>query len=329
MIKEDKYFDQVFRDKFADYEKIPPAFVWDNIQETLTGEKRKKRMVYWRFAGVAAALVIAFLAGWQLSKDKVSDTELVAGNTEQIQYQVQTDNHIKSEEIIVSEEIEELPENTSDKSKIIFLSKTDSKIFDQQIEQQRLSREKESISFVRSLQAVLKSQKAESQKLLERNNPLTEKEVFTPEELRIIDENRALLAMNNKNEDQRKWVVGAAVSPNYSVYSSSHSDEYEKSMAASGEEDKLNLGGGFSFEYKTRKKWSFQSGLYYNKMEQSSSNSTQSMYDYAASPNDAWSGYFTAPVSENNGVLEMNSVAGVIQIENLPSSVQLGRFPRS
>jgi hypothetical protein len=321
MEKEDKYIiDQVFRDKLADYEKIPPVFVWDNIQASLVSKKRKKRLIYWRISGIAAALAIAFLAGWQFSKEWGPDQRLVVEKTTQIPTEPQGNDQIKAGEIIEPEEFEKQPENTFDKSRIIFLSDTDSEIFGQQIKQASAHEKEEAIRSIRSLQAVLKNEPLK----LEENVRSPEEAVFTPEELRIIEENKNLLAMNQKHRDQRKWAIGVAVSPNYSVNHFSHSNEYAKDMAASGDKNNLNLGGGFSFEYKTRKKWSFQSGLYYNKIEQGASNSTEEMYADPASPTDALlASYFTTPVAENNGMLEMNSVAGVIQIEKIPSSVRL------
>ena len=149
-----------------------------------------------------------------------------------------------------------------------------------------------------------------------------QKVLFTPEELNVIEQNKALLAMNSKNDEQRKWIVGAAVSPVYSVNQTSQTADYSSNMANPDANDNLTVGGGLSFEYKTQKRWSFQSGVYYNKLEQSSSNTVPARYS-VASKIDGLNGFFSTPIMTSNGELQMNSVAGVIQIDNLPSSVQL------
>ena len=66
-MRKDKNLDELFRDKLLNYEQEPPAYLLDNILSTVAGERRKKKMIFWRVAGVAAALLIAFVAGWQLN----------------------------------------------------------------------------------------------------------------------------------------------------------------------------------------------------------------------------------------------------------------------
>jgi hypothetical protein len=68
MIREDKNMDQLFRTKLDGFEKEPPAFVWENIRQELDAEKQKKRVFWYRVAGVAAALMLAFVAGWQINR---------------------------------------------------------------------------------------------------------------------------------------------------------------------------------------------------------------------------------------------------------------------
>ncbi|HBL75198.1 MAG: hypothetical protein A2W90_05975 [Bacteroidetes bacterium GWF2_42_66] len=321
MMKEDKYIDRIFHDKLTDYEKVPPAFVWDNIEAKLAGEKHRKLFIYWRVAGVAAALLIAFIAGWQFSKDSFTEPETIVENIKQqpIQNEITVtkpeNSSFATAETTTSFESINQPAEKPITAPIQLVSGNTkaepSKPVIQKTEKQ---------GFIESLHAVLKSQEPGSKNLAEKN-PLMEKVLFSAEELRIIEENKALLAMNTSAADERKWMVGAAVSPVYSVSQSSHNTEYAKKMATPESNNDLTMAGGLSFEYKTQKKWSFQSGVYYNKLEQASSNSAQVVF--ADNSKYGLNGFFSTPVSENNGKLEMNSVAGVIQIDNLPSTVQM------
>ncbi|MDX9880517.1 MAG: outer membrane beta-barrel protein [Prolixibacteraceae bacterium] len=326
MMKEDKYIDQVFHDKLADYEKTPPPFVWDNIQTDLAGGKRKRFLVYWRVTAVAAALIIAFVAGWQFSRQPHLQPGTITKGTslpsrsndntvtapENASFAAAKTTHAANEadqpvRKATAAPAQFVPGNTVVQNSVPALEKTMQKI--------------EKPGFIASLKAILKSPEPGSKQLAEKD-PMMKKILFSAEELRVIEENKALLAMNNPDAgEQRKWMVGATVSPVYSVSQSSQSAEYAKKMASPESGNDLTMAGGLSFEYKTQKKWSFQSGIYYNKMEQASSTSSQAIY--SGNLKNELTGFFSTPVSENNGRLEMNSVAGVVQIDKLPSSVQL------
>lgn len=318
MTEENKHIDQVFRDKLANFEETPPAIVWENIQANLAGQKRKKLMLYWRVAGAAAVLLLAFVAGWQFSRNNVLRTEVVVENNASVNIPEPTNSKaIKPQSDNTPAQNDVFAEN-SNSSLLMKPVSTNQKLESKQLSTQQ---ETEGPTTIQLLQAIIQSPKPDVQNLA-KNNPLMGKVLFTPEELRIIEQNKSMLATNSNNKEQRKWMVGAAVSPVYSIMQSDQTAEYSRNMANPESNDKLNLGGGLSFEYKTNKKWSFQSGVYYNKLEQSSSNSSSNKYS-AQSLVSGLDNYFSTPVNEHNGTLEMNTVAGVIRINNLPSSVQL------
>ena len=64
MLAEKRNIDQVFREKLADYEQTPPAFVWTNIKGKLSTRKKERRIAFFKTVGIAAAIAVAFLAGW-------------------------------------------------------------------------------------------------------------------------------------------------------------------------------------------------------------------------------------------------------------------------
>lgn len=67
MLNENKNIDQIFREKLGEYEKTPPMFVWTNIQGELNARKKIVRYALLKTVGIAAAIVLAFLAGWHLT----------------------------------------------------------------------------------------------------------------------------------------------------------------------------------------------------------------------------------------------------------------------
>ena len=56
--------DQLFKEKLGDFGLEPPMYVWTNIQTNLNSRKRERRFAYLKIAGIAAAIFLAFLAGW-------------------------------------------------------------------------------------------------------------------------------------------------------------------------------------------------------------------------------------------------------------------------
>ena len=63
MLNDYKDIDRIFQ-KLGDYEKTPPKFLWENIQEELTEGRRVRRVNLFKTIGVAAAILLAFIAGW-------------------------------------------------------------------------------------------------------------------------------------------------------------------------------------------------------------------------------------------------------------------------
>jgi hypothetical protein len=75
--------DQIFREKLGDFEKTPPAYLWNNIQGGLYERRRSKRIALLKIVGMAAAILLAFLAGWQMtnfSSDDVIRESSIAGH---------------------------------------------------------------------------------------------------------------------------------------------------------------------------------------------------------------------------------------------------------
>ncbi len=63
-----KNIDNLFKEKFEDFEVLPNDIVWQNIEEKLK-EKKKRRVLpfWWKFSGVAALLLVGFFIGQNVS----------------------------------------------------------------------------------------------------------------------------------------------------------------------------------------------------------------------------------------------------------------------
>ncbi|MUH35077.1 hypothetical protein D9O36_04425 [Zobellia amurskyensis] len=78
-----KNIDNLFQEKFRDFEEIPDDKVWNAIEASLD-KKKKKRVVpiWWTMGGAAAALVVALVALYTFSENNrapegVTDTEII------------------------------------------------------------------------------------------------------------------------------------------------------------------------------------------------------------------------------------------------------------
>ena len=57
-----KHIDRLFQEQFKNFEATPNEEVWNNIEQRLHGNKRKRRVIpiWWQYGGVAALLMLFF-----------------------------------------------------------------------------------------------------------------------------------------------------------------------------------------------------------------------------------------------------------------------------
>jgi hypothetical protein len=67
MLDANKDIDQLFRKKLGDFEKTPPNLLWANIQTRLDQKQNGLRLTMVKTVGIAAAILLAFLAGWWMT----------------------------------------------------------------------------------------------------------------------------------------------------------------------------------------------------------------------------------------------------------------------
>jgi len=73
MLNENKNIDQLFREKLGDFEKTPPMYLWTNIQGKLNAHRKERRVAILKALSIAAAIVLAFLAGWWMTNPTGKD----------------------------------------------------------------------------------------------------------------------------------------------------------------------------------------------------------------------------------------------------------------
>lgn len=85
-MSEKKHIDRIFQEGFKDFEAQPSDAVWKNIEAQLNGKKKKQRVIpiWWRYAGVAALLLLFLTVGnlffENLNSNTIIDTENVVND---------------------------------------------------------------------------------------------------------------------------------------------------------------------------------------------------------------------------------------------------------
>lgn len=335
-MKKDKNLDELFRDKLLNYEQEPPAYLLENILTGAARARRRKTVLFWRVAGVAAALLLAFVAGWQLN----TSTRHELGQPVVVSQQLSTETPDQPKERII--DTPPVAESKSSASAQTALVVRHSSVQDTSgLNNEKSTAEADHLSAESSVvvsddeSTLLKPLKS----LWGLINPDTEsalvlqdkKEVPADTSEKTIDQqimelNHQMMLAQNEKEKKGRWLVGGQVAPAYSVTRASHSEQYASTMLNSSSDTPVELGGGVSVEYKTRKRWSLQSGVYYSGLEQKSGNSGYSggRKEYAFS--DQGAAYFNASVNidARTSNMMMNSTSGVIEFSGIPSGIVLG-----
>ncbi|HAH25185.1 MAG TPA: hypothetical protein DCL77_15745 [Prolixibacteraceae bacterium] len=366
MIK-DKDIDKLFREKLKDYEQQPPAYLLENILAAASAAKRKRTMVFWRIAAVAAALLLAFIAGWQvnyMNREGMNQPVVISKNTiPQAKESMKAASreprfltaHKSPQETSTKNDSEKnrdprfvtvykSAQGTSSKNNnlaSITADKSQQATSDQKDrtaqpatpinpnDKNSLPETTTTVPTAESVQPKLitpkinpNDQNGNAQQEKKVDNSTIESAEQTIDQ-QIIAQNQAqLLALNEKRKEAH-WLVGAQVSPAYSVNRSNHSAQYASNMLSSSSNTPIALGGGLTVEYKKGKRWSLQSGIYYAGLGQSTGNSALSNNNHFALTGKG-SEYFNAPADIESSNMLMNSTAGVIEFNGIPKGIELG-----
>ncbi len=336
-MKRDENIDELFREKLRNYEQEPPAYLLQNVLDGAAGARRNRKIVFWRVAGVAAAILLAFVAGWQMQhmNSETAKQQVVVGPNSSPE--IQTTKQFAPEGKIT---LDKIPETGLARDEKSFKSASDK---DLQLASRISSQEKkitnEPILYARSAESTL----LHPIKILRRTIIGNDQYANILHEMKMKDENidrlemtidqqiiaqnqQQLIAQAEKQKNAR-WLVGAQISPAFNVSGSSHSQVYASNMLNSAN-NPVDIGGGISVEYKKGKRLSVQSGVYYSGLGQASGNSGRSSgnSDYMFASADRGAEYFNTSVNidTKSSKMMMNSAAGVIEFSSVPSGIVLG-----
>jgi hypothetical protein len=336
-MKSNKSIDDLFREKLQRFEQSPPPGLFEEVLAGIAAERSRRRLLFWRLAAVAAALLLAFIAGWQFSNrdQKLTTPPVYTGqNTSASDRETNTSPENKTTEAIrgngksTAEEAGRL-NLLNEQTGILKANQPVASLTggSQNTKNQSLLRQNseppQSIVPIKSLFRLLEQTKNQDE--------FREKKILDAHREKLIKTiDQQIMEQNQKNylaaltaSQRGRWLIGAQVSPAYNLEHGSYSQAYASNMIVSSSMNPIDLGGGLSVEYKTGKKLSLQSGIYYAGIGLSSGSSSRSMAMDFISSNGA-ADYFNAPVTIEADKVMMNSSAGVIEMNQIPSNATIG-----
>ena len=327
-MKNTNNIDKLYREKLQNFEKNPPSYLLENILAATVVNKKSRKVVFWRIAGVAAALLLAFVAGWQInSRDQVELEQAIVMSKNQAT-DAETEKGIPSEQKLDSKQVESsnILVAMLDHSEQVKSSKSINPISVSETEPSPSINETSLLKPLDSRFIKISDETASIKRLQERKTKEVTKDLAEKSiDQQIMEQNQQLAMAQNPDRRKGRWLVGAQVSPAYNVSNSSHSAQYASNMLAAESTHSVDLGAGLTIEYKPGKRWSVQSGVYYSGMAQSSGISGSQNSKNSFAPGLAADYVNTSVnVDASSNKLSMNSTAGVIELKGVPSQLVLG-----
>ena len=302
MLNENKDIDQLFRENLGDFEKTPPSFLWNKIQARLDEKQNGLRFTMVKTVGIAAAILLAFLAGWWMtnptdkaipqnnvaiqntinsgadtSANKTTDTvEMLSVNANPVA-QVNSKNYQKVDETPASNlsALAAFAANTS------FINKMNDKAEPKTSELELFNSEKE---FLNKLQSKFKLSKKLTDWVTTSKNDSTTNVALNLKSLNINQFNNSSsggttsVSYNNplKNTSGR-WSIKAEIASVFNCQPQNNSQgslffnstpNYQSQKTTAGN----TVSAGMMAGYKVGKHLVVKSGLVYNKIRQTTNN---------------------------------------------------------
>ncbi len=329
-MNEENNIDKLFKEKLEGISETPPAFVWNGIKEKLADVRKKKRIAWYSWSAVAAMLLLAFIAGWYFNESSESiipktaekEVEKVGGEAASGKTVMPTEPEGEEEneadkkqdaDFMAEAAGFESLEGNSDKGNASSRAVVPSVL---------VSREK--IKLPDRIQPIEAELQVQVRLQYEADEPEVERTAgLSSYEREIIERN---VATNiDPVKEEYGWKMGVNVSPGYSSYDAKYGNSYASNMTQAGIDGNTNVSGGIAIRYRTAKRWSVESGIYYAQNGKQAGSSPQvfggrAEAGYSTAPGRL---YFNTAVKMETSGMAMNSVAGSIDIENLPAGAEI------
>ena len=332
MSLEENKLDDLFRERLKSFSPEPPPDMWNRISKEMDRKKNVRRMIVYRWMGVAAVLLLAMITGILVTQN---DSTLPVKD---ISKQISLKPEEKSENLQDQKTIEidrnkvEVNRNKSSETvahktaRVKSHSKADSvyPVDNPKLERVDYLAVTTGMNLVHNPEEILISSLSDYSIIIRRDEkmPVT---IQSP-----VDEQKLLayesgIRSNKMEKTAAEWKVGIQLAPAYSSHASGYSSDYARAMTTTSKSAQTGIGGGISVQVKTSRRWTIESGLYYSRNGDNSSSSghlfaANADYINLASGNNK---YYSNAVVLKEGQMIMNSTAGVIHFSQTPDNAKL------
>jgi hypothetical protein len=330
---DDQKLDDLFRERLEQYSLEPPPGVWQGILRELEQKKPSRRIVFLRWSAVAALFLLAITTG-VLVFDKQSPEILpkpsgnISSQSTVASGEKSKDQPVKDRVSLKNKDKTAKNQKSSAASTITTASGESAVITANNI---RTTEPEQMVNLtpLKKIEAILKTTSCE--KLIHSSSGMSGLLISVNSKK---DHNRDVaIRAGTREKDQRMkkgWSVGLQVSPAYSSFASSYTDEYARKLNRTGGEAQASIGGGISVHYIASPRWHIESGIQYSQSSDKpgSSHLFSDKADYAATQESGYK-FYNSTLYADNGQLSINSTAGVIQFGKTPVNAELVTWPES
>lgn len=341
-MKKELNTDRIIREKLENFSASPPQHVWNNVQASLAAQKRRRRIAYVAWISAAAVVLLAFIGGWYFSESQnrksiqANQTEITSQDSapqKSLEKQEQISSTQKSKIVEEQEKQEQKVTSNNFLAAKTLVADNNNGVDEKTVEvQPAIMQHITETALPEMMETETQANETVDKDAEEKLNDF-DKEITMPDNSKTTfsDYEKNLIVGNverlkNTPEKQGSWKIGMNLSPGYSSHVASHSDSYNQNMNYSANNGNANVAGGISVQYKTAKRWSVESGVYYAKNGQKSENSFD-LFTFNQSEDRMYSSvgdsYFSNTVNVSNGMMEMNGTAGVVALNGTPRGVEV------
>lgn len=280
--------DEQFKQGLENYSPVPPAQIWERIaQGVAANQKQERRMGAWWWAAATVAILMIAGGGWLLwqtninTPDHSADTQLFATDKTESYLKENNPSENKTDHTTDKHAFANSSENIAafdhaGNAPVALAMAAEAKIDAHRSATQPMmmrsmrktaSGNDEQLRMLYPRDAEIKtshvSMNAESLSLSARKKE-SQRRLHTQEVLMALAQPTQPTKSPSK---ERSFVVGGTASPAFS-HGSLQNNGTNRSTYNSNEEGIVTMGGGIQVRMETASRWSFESGIAYNKMGQ-------------------------------------------------------------
>ena len=294
MLEELKNIDNLFRNASKEFEKEPPLYAWDKLNNDLDKKKKKKKILYFYRIAASIAIILSFLGGYYISNYNKNNTKDFASNN--VLRKNKKDASFKKESHIT---LKKINLNTSDSSRnqsqIFEQEKTSvvytaNNIVNKNINKETLINKNDIQQHINKYQIKQDTNpkfNISNEIVSVKNNDTLKKETnISPDNLTVLIQDKGntktkadsfpqkvqfnkieLININNpivlNDVKVGKWSVEGQVTP---AYSSKNNSENSSSTGDFKDKPVMTYSGGFKIDYNNKRKYSIETGVLYTSL---------------------------------------------------------------